>query len=157
MTKVAAEWLDALGQPLNKVIVAQGDGTAAWDDAPPGAAATNLPLSTTFFDSAKPYLEVNSTTYVNVADFIYDGVSDFIPVQFKAIGSASGAGTTHECRLYDIYNNVEVAVVSWTDTPKSIYKVAISPANLPAGEAIFEIQVRKTGTAKSRIHYVSME
>jgi len=157
MSRIGPEWIDSGLLNTDFVLTSDGNGNAEWTKGDNLTGARNLPLTATFFDRAKPYLEKNTTTYTTIGDFIYDGSLEFIPNLIKVIGSASCDVATHECRLYDIYNLVEIVAVSWTLSAKGIYKAIIPPLNLPTAEAIFEIQVRKTGAAKTRIHYVAME
>jgi len=157
MSRVGPEWIDSTGFSQSHVLVPDGFGGSEFKLASTVPGARNLPLTATFFDSAKPYLETNALTWTTIADFIFDGTDTFTVARMKVIGSASAPGSTHMMRFYDIVNLVQVCSVSWTSDTKGIYNAAIDPLNLPAGQAIFEIQVMKTGGAKTRVHYVAME
>jgi hypothetical protein len=65
-----------------------------------------------------------------------------------------------ECRLYDFTNNqMIVDDITWSAAEKTVYN-SINLQNLPANEAVFEVQIRKQDTnqaSKVRVHSCALK
>jgi len=108
------------------------------------------------FQAAASYIEVTNNSFTSVSEFRFAGTGSLTPTVAKAILSASAADVI-DARIQDITNNVTIALVtnlSVTALPVIYSLGALS--NLPAGEAVFEIQLRKAATGKPRVHFVTM-
>jgi len=118
-------------------------------------------IDITYNEGVKDYVEVQTTTYEVIASFIFPGTGIATPEDFKCITSLSAAVTADGrgyLRVYDLTNAQVIAEMrSDTVTGKAINSTS-TIANLPASEAIFEIQAHKSsvGVGKLRIHYSSL-
>ena len=102
-------------------------------------------------DASKEYFEVNTAVWTVVVSFPFPGTFTVSPIIFQIVGSRSGDLGSADVRLYDLTNNVEIALVTWTSAGKAIYSTA-NLQNLPAGNAVLEVQLRRLVGSKSRIH-----
>ena len=105
-------------------------------------------------DQSKDYFEVNSTAWLVAVSFPFPGTDETFPTLFEIVGSRNGTQGAGEARLYDLTNSQEIAFLSWTTTEKSVYQ-DLSLQNLPTGDALFEVQMRKSGGGgadKIRMH-----
>ena len=77
------------------------------------------------------------------------------PIVLSVVASRNGTTGTAEARLWDLTNSLEVGYISYTSDAVLIYNDN-TLANLPSGEAVFEIQVKKaaSGDSKVRLHSV---
>ncbi len=123
-------------------------GAAVWADllAEGGHKSIDVVINA----HADPWWPTTSSTYITVADLIFRGTSSVgSPTAIKVTGW-SDSGSTGAARIYDVTNSLVICEnASYTETVKTIQDLgAIS--NLPAGEAVWEIQVKRaTGTGGS--------
>jgi len=95
----------------------------------------------------------NGTEYQSVGDLIFPGTTAVgSPTSIKCI-SWGDSGTTHAVRVYDITNDAVIAeVTGLTNTAKAIASLT-GIDNLPASEALWEVQLKKTaGGVPSYVH-----
>lgn len=125
-----------------------------------GLIATSKFLSShLLFDQPNPFMDTNSATYVAAAQKDFFGTNDLtnLPNQAKMIVSASMNGSTSGYRLFDATNALTIAEVASTATniaPKILDLGVIS--NLPATEAIFEIQFKKNTGGSARMSFLGL-
>lgn len=100
------------------------------------------------------YVPIVSTTWTVLGNIDFNGTNEWNPTVFGVVMSRPGATGTVNLRLYD-YTNVQViATIDVTVSGKTIYTDA-TLVNLPASEAILEIQGKKSasGDSKGYLHY----
>lgn len=111
-----------------------------------------------FFNPAanKDYVEVNSSSYVLVATFIYRGTGIWTPATVLAgLSRKAGAGTSY-LRIYDADNNEVILEHQFTAVARTLYEIT-SLSNLPTENAFFEVQLRTTSAAgASRLHALGL-
>jgi len=103
-----------------------------------------------------PYFATKSGTYVVAARFVFRGTTALLgsPDSAKFIVSASGSATA-AVRLYDVTNGNVIAEVTGITGEAAQVATDATLANLPAGEAVFEVQVKRTagsGVEEARVH-----
>lgn len=89
----------------------------------------------------------NTTSYVTTTRFLFPG-TDVVgtPTVMKAIIWKDAGATSVDIRIYDLTNAQVITTKSGTsDTP--VMELLTAPSNLPTGQAIFEIQIKRTGGA----------
>jgi len=94
--------------------------------------------------------ETKSATYETVAAFIFEGSTALAAItSIKAIASADGS-TSADIRVFDATNSLVIAeLTGFTNaTPEIINLGSIS--NVPAGEALFELQMLRDGGGGDR-------
>lgn len=100
------------------------------------------------------YIPVVNATWTVLGNIDFNGTDEWTPVNFGIIVSRPGTTGTVNFRLYD-FNNVQViATIDVTASGKAIYTDS-TLVNLPAGEAVIEIQAKKSssGDSKGYLHY----
>lgn len=106
-----------------------------------------------------PYIPTTSTSYVTVGQFIFPGTTGMRGVldTVKAIGSAASDSSTSGFRIYDLTNAQTIAEVAAaaTNVAEAIINLG-TISNLPAVEAVFEIQFKRTTGGAARIHFVNL-
>lgn len=117
-------------------------------DASVGAAVWKNTISkkihvATIDDNGVPFTTTSGTFEMSNC-FIYNGgVDDLQLVQVNAY--MENAATEGEVRIWDITNSLQVAIASVTSLdPLNVQSMTITPANIPAGQAVFEVQVRQS-------------
>jgi hypothetical protein len=124
-----------------------------FDSADIGGDDTNISfkagIDIAFFtQSGVDYATVNSTSWQTMITYLFHGTSSYTPLAFKAITALTGVGTAGDIRVIDVTNGGnQVALIS---TATGITKTITSQTpltNLPASEAIFEIQAKKVDKA----------
>jgi hypothetical protein len=90
------------------------------------------------------YVQIISSEWANVGDFIFEGTIDTPCTDFEIIGWVTSSGATGYVRLYDYTNNTEVGVITVGGTEKTIHENV--NLILPTTGAILEIQMKVTGT-----------
>ena len=108
-------------------------------------------VSFPLFTDTTDYKEYTGTSWEVVDDFSFDGTDTRTPTRFEIVGSRDGTSGTAYCRLYDYTNSQVIAEISWTATAEDEYQDT-SLQNLPATNAILEIQVKTDGGDSARIH-----
>lgn len=111
-----------------------------------------------FFDTAgaKDYILMNTKdTWVSFATFLFRGTNVWTPARLSAILAREGASGQSELRIVDLTNaNNLICTLTWTSATQAIYTTA-PLTNLPATQATFNFQGRKTGAGSpsgGRIH-----
>lgn len=124
----------------------EGYENGAWVDLRPTSSKyINLTLS----DGTNPYISTVATSYAVLSKFIYSGTGDIgAMTSIKATVSQASGGQT-SIRIYDVTNALVIAeLTGFNDTTTTIKNLgAIS--NLPAGEAIFEVQAKTNNASKT--------
>jgi len=127
--------------------------TLTWDGLP--GAKTYFTVG--FQDSEKPYVTFNSTSWTGFSNIIFPGTSTYSVGAFKVIASRTGTNGSCDIRLYDLTNLNAIGTVNFSsDVVQIITQSTLT--NLPVGEAIFEVQARKSaGSASSgRLHSIAI-
>lgn len=134
-----------------------GSGAVWRTSNEPFNSNSSFPLALRFDNSTGAPFSTSSTTYVNVASFVYRGVTVDNPItSILAIVSTSGGFFIFQpfgqVRVIDFTNGsaviAESAIFPPSSSPTIIDLGTIS--NLPTGQAIFQIQIRRpyiTGNA----------
>ena len=118
--------------------------------ARPELSSTPMVTFDLFTDTAD-YKEYTNGDWEVVDDFTFEGTDRRTPLKFVIVASRPGSSDAAYCRLYDFTNSQVVAEISWTAAEKAKYEDD-SLSNLPAGAAIFEIQVKKGSGDNARLH-----
>ena len=114
-----------------------------------GLISAHTPVTIVTYDNTIKLTPKNSnisnTSYSRVDTFVYEG-SDTIGTikKISGIGYMDSGVTNFSIKLYDKTNGLIIAESSFTDTTESI--LSITPINnVPTGQALIEILVKKTG------------
>lgn len=105
----------------------------------------------------KPYIECGNANWQNIHSFIFYGTDMLYVDTMKIILSTNGSSetSTANMRLYDYTNQKEIKSITFeSDTEQKIFTYN-SLSNLPTGETIFEIQLKK-GSKSARIYYLAL-
>ena len=105
-------------------------------------------------DQSKDYFEVNASTWLVAASFPFPGTGVATSTIFEIIGSRNAEQGWGELRLYDVTNLNVIAEITYSTAAKQRYYDDLLQ-NLPSGNALFEVQMRKQGGGgadKIRIH-----
>ena len=109
-------------------------------------------------DTGLDRVETNSSTYVLARSFIFRGTTTMgTPTNIKAI-SYGDPGSTSAVRIFDLTNSLVIAEKTGiVDSVATIQDLGIL-SNLPTGEAIWEIQFRRTtGSGPDRACLASVQ
>jgi hypothetical protein len=106
-------------------------------------------------DGAVPYWETENGSYETVAALVFPG-TDYCcaPVAIKFIIATTGDAQA-DVRIQDVTNTQTIAALTGQTGSGPTIVTDPSLSNLPPGEAVFEVQVRKsagTGGNKVRIY-----
>lgn len=134
----------------NKILEDQ-DGVLSWIDTSDIFSGKAPSITFAVRDSSKDYIETNLTSWSIMITFCYPGTSGFSPTKFSIVGSRDNNIGTAFCRLYDLTNNQEIGLISWAAKEKAIYSDS-DLVNLPSGEAMLEVQIKKSTGSKVRFH-----
>lgn len=150
--------------PKGAIIITDGNGTV--DYLPIGANGQVL-----IFDSAatkgvkwgaqKQLLKAtatgtsstNSTSYAAILSITILGENVSAVSSIKVLSKLDGNATSYDIRVYDVTNNNVIGTVNATNANTSIVNIG-TLSNLPATEAIFEIQARKNGGNNNSYAYI---
>jgi len=109
-------------------------------------------------DESKPYFEKYGSSWQVACSFRFPG-TDVIgtPTGLKVIARKNAPGASFDIRLLDYTNVAVLASISESNsqTVKQVYSTT-SFSNLPAGEAILEIQGKESGSGRLEIHAVEL-
>lgn len=123
---------------------------AASNLSPGGLPINKMPISVGYFDKkGKDYYETKSAVWARVSSFIF--FAGFVPEVWKVLASRAGSNGLAEYRLWDVTNGQQLAYLSKVSDTREILTDS-TLENLPTGDAVVEIQVKKDGS-KSRIHF----
>ena len=105
-------------------------------------------------DATNPYFETESAGYVTVAAFFFAGTKCCDPAGAKFIIGTTGDAEI-DVRFQDITNTQTIAELTGQTGSGPTLVGDTSLTNLPAGEAVFEVQILKSAGAggnKARIY-----
>lgn len=125
------------------------DGGIALADLLVVTKSGRFPLNFVISGQSAPYFDTNSTSYQEACAFIFPGTTAIgTPTKIQAIFyRISGAAGTGEIRILDVTNSLVIAELTGVNTGSGVETIqdlgVIS--NLPAAEAIFEVQIRRQG------------
>jgi len=101
-----------------------------------------------FTGVSAPETTTSSTVYTVMARFTFPGSDEVgIPKGISSIvwKDAGGGGTTVDIRIFDLDNALVIAELTGiTDGVPTVHDLGVL-ANIPTGEAIFEVQMKRTG------------
>jgi len=150
-------WIDTANQK-SYICVDDASGAAIWriagDDDTSIGERSGVDIS--FFTSATPFVESNSTTPRVVVIGIFPGTNDMNPTKFKAITGRGGTAGYSILSSYDLTNGNPIATLTWTEVgPQLIQTSALT--NLPPEQAMFQFELYKFdgGSSKSTLYYLS--
>lgn len=104
------------------------------------------PIVVVFSGTANPYFSTTNAAYTTVAIFPFGGTTALgTPSAIKAIGFKDANPTSWDLRVLDITNTTTIAEATGNTgtAPQLVSAGALS--NLPAGEAMFEFQIKRAG------------
>lgn len=107
---------------------------------------TRSPIVVMFAGSTDPHFDTNNATYTTAGTFIFGGTTALgTPSAIKAIGHIDPNATSWDFRVIDITN--ATTIVEKTGNTGTVSEIANAGAlsNLPAGEAMFEVQLKRAG------------
>ena len=144
--QVSVENLNTISTETAHVFAPDGDNTASFK------ALGALPTVANVMQVAASIQDHPlSGTYETVFDFIYDGSNEWgtiieILILHRQDG---GAGKFHNIRIIDATNGgVTIAEGNnFSNTVGQIDSLTLTPANIPTGQARFELQVRSNGAS----------
>jgi hypothetical protein len=105
------------------------------------------------------FKETNNTTYTTMGCYAFDGSNIAgIPYAIKAVAYVGSVAGTVDIRIYDSTNGATISEVIEIAGSTQTINAMSAPANIPAGQAIFEIQVRtNSSSTKGRLASIVME
>jgi hypothetical protein len=94
---------------------------------------------------ALPYFTTESTTYVITRSFVFEGTTNWgTPTSTVFLTGRSSALVTMAARLYDVTNGNVICESLGIAGNYPTITINNALLNLPAGQATFEIQIKKT-------------
>jgi len=112
--------------------------------------------SRSFGDSDRDYSEGRYTSWSVLASFIFPGTAEVTPAKLSAVLSRSHSSGTSYVRMIDMGTGLEICSLNYTEKDKSTY-LSTTLSNLPIGESIFEIQGKRSGSGRARIHFIGLK
>lgn len=146
------------GEPVYFVDVGGVTGYPAAD----GSIITNagkFDLKYAIADTAgTPYLVTNSTTFVAASRFGYPGNNNLtsIPNNITVVCSAASDTSTGEYRVQDITNAQTIATAILNTNIAPTVQSLGTVSNLPANQAVFEVQFRKVTGGQARLGFIRL-
>ncbi len=102
-----------------------------------------------------PYHETENASYVTVATLVFAGTQRVCnPTAAKWIMGVTGDAQA-DLRLQDVTNSLTIAELTGQTGTGLVIKTQTTLTNLPVGEAVFEVQIKKSAGAggnKARIY-----
>jgi len=131
-------------------------GVPSWGPSVPSGGGSGAPTL------ILPFIEVNSnsTTYATLGVFIFPGTGvTGVPTKINALVRRNGAATSVNLRIYDVTNAQVIAELTGiTNLNADIISGLGALANLPVGEAKFEVQgLRVGGPGGARVFFNGLE
>lgn len=110
------------------------------------------------FTSSSPYIQNATASFTTEARLYWPGSTAFGTVsQIKAIMELSaGTVTSSGIQIYDSTNSLVIATVSFLNLNPTIVDLG-ALSNISAGEAIWDIQMRRSGTGNVRLYALSVK
>jgi hypothetical protein len=93
-------------------------------------------------NQSQPYSEVTSTSWTTLAAMAFEGGATYPISVMWSVVSLSGMGEG-AMRIFDVTNGNTIGLAEWTNPVQHIEIDTL--ANVPATNAVFEIQLRKVG------------
>ena len=98
------------------------------------------------FSGPTGYAQRSGTSYARVSAFIFEGTTALGNITNIAANIWRNIATTVDVRVYDVTNTALIAELTGiTSTSSANIEDLGSITNLPAGEALFEVQILRTG------------
>jgi hypothetical protein len=127
----------------SQVMTWNGSGNLSWGTA---TSTTSFPVTFRFSDTNGNPVTITSSTFTALANMVYRGTSvDGNITSVLCVVAGSNSSTTGQVRLYDV-TNATVIATSATFGPTNGSKIVLNLgtiSNLPASQAILEIQLRR--------------
>ena len=100
----------------------------------------------------------SSASYATIGEFIYSGTSVEGAISaFYATLSVDSGATSYEARIYDVTNAQVIAeMTGQTNTTQQIKDYG-TVSNLPSGQALFQIQVKRVGGLLQLVRFGSLQ
>lgn len=149
---VGSLWINTTTRAIFRCVFA-GTGNAVWT-----LLATKYQYGVAFFGNAgSPFLSSSNTTYTILAQSVFPGTNniDLAPDKCIIISAGSNAGVAGAFRVYDLTAALTICEIDPTPT-LSIHPVHDildlgTISNLPTGQSIFELQMRKTSAGGGNV------
>lgn len=123
-----------------------------------GGGGQTTPIVIIFAGGIDPHADTNSASYVVIGILHFGGTAALgTPTKIKAVGFKDGSPTSWDFRILDITN--ATTIVEKTGNTGTVAEIVDAGAlsNLPAAEAMFEVQMKRTGGAGgSEVHMYSL-
>jgi len=102
----------------------------------------------TLKDDSSPFIKNNSSSYSVVSSFRFGGsTQDGTPSTVKIVVMTNDNSIVGAIRVYDVTNSLVIAedtnVTFTSDDVSEIKSLSVTGGNVPANEAIFELQAKK--------------
>lgn len=94
-----------------------------------------------------------NSTYTTFYTFLFPGTNETTLTNVKFISYADNGVTSYDARIYDVTNNIEIGSGTYSNNTDTINGIT-SLSNLPASEAMFEVQLRQTGGTGNKSVYL---
>lgn len=115
----------------------------------------DLPLQYSFSDNNAPYVETNNASWKIVGSFVFNGTDFVDATNFRVIASGSTEPLNGDIRLFDFTNSIQISIINITTSNIAVRSSTLT--NLPATQAIFEVQTRKNSGGRVRAHFAMVE
>ncbi len=121
-------------------------GAAVWTETTQSGGAGKQTFEISWAAGTSNGVDTTNGAYTVVATFIFAGTTSIgSPTSIKAI-CETDATTSADIRIQDVTNVQTIAeLTGWTDASPAIKDLG-TISNLPSGEAIWEVQIFRTGT-----------
>ena len=105
-------------------------------------------------NQGQPFSEASSTNWTTLCAIPYEGNTTWPITTCHAVVSLSNSGEG-SVRVQDVTNNQTLTVGNWTMQDQHIISGAVS--NVPAGQAVLEIQLAKVSGGKPRLWSLQLQ
>jgi hypothetical protein len=113
------------------------------------------------FGGNNGWAQTNNTAWTNRAAFVFPGTNKVLtPSKINALvwGNAGAGATGADIRIVDVTNSQVIATVLGVGTSPTVITDMGVLSNIPAGEAIFVVQIRRLGpSGQARVSSLTLE
>lgn len=112
---------------------------------PPGGGGGVIPFNAAFAAGNFQSLVQTQPDWTVKSSFVFAGtaVLGTYTLAKAVVWRITGTGTGH-IKIYDLTNDLDIAEASFANSEQTILTLG-ALSNLPAGEAVFEVQMKRTG------------
>ncbi len=108
-------------------------------------------IPSAFYETVACNLTTANREYQVAQSFPFIGTSKVVLESISVIAVQSGgdSNVTFDIRIHDVTNNTTIAEITGLNAPtKGIFSVG-SLSNLPSGQAVFDLEIRRSGTVSN--------